>query len=83
MRERERKTGHRLTINVLTPPMVAFPTADAPVPSLPFSFSLQSPPPKKTQYYQMIRGWGSWPLFQELLTTLDSVAQKHKVGVWG
>ena len=31
----------------------------------------------------MIRGWGSWPLFQELLTTLDSVAQKHKVGVWG
>ena len=31
--------------------------------------------------YQMIRAWGDWALFQELLATLDGVAQKHKVTI--
>lgn len=28
----------------------------------------------------MIRTWGDWQLFQELLATMDSVARKHQVG---
>lgn len=29
----------------------------------------------------MIRAWGGWPLFQELLSAMDTVAQKHKVSI--
>jgi aryl-alcohol dehydrogenase-like predicted oxidoreductase len=29
----------------------------------------------------MIDVWGGWNLFQELLSTLQSIAQKHKVSV--
>lgn len=29
----------------------------------------------------MIRSWGGWPLFQELLRALQSIAQKHGVTV--
>lgn len=31
----------------------------------------------------MIRAWGDWQLFQELLATMDSIAKKHKVGPLG
>lgn len=27
----------------------------------------------------MIRTWGDWQLFQELLATMESIAKKHKV----
>lgn len=43
-----------------------------------------SPHKNRKQYYQMIRAWGDWQLFQELLATMDSIAKKHKVGGgWG
>jgi ABC-type Zn2+ transport system substrate-binding protein/surface adhesin len=31
------------------------------------------------QYFNMIRSWGDWTLFQELLATMGSIAEKHKV----
>ena len=33
------------------------------------------------QYYNMIRSWGGWGLFQELLAALQTVAEKHKVSI--
>ena len=33
------------------------------------------------KYKQMIDAWGGWPLFQELLTALNSVAGKHGVSI--
>jgi aryl-alcohol dehydrogenase-like predicted oxidoreductase len=33
------------------------------------------------KYYQMIEAWGGWDLFQELLSNLKAVAQKHKVSI--
>ena len=33
------------------------------------------------KYYQMIESWGGWNLFQELLSNLKTVAQKHKVSI--
>ncbi|WP_443029189.1 aldo/keto reductase [Spirulina sp. CS-785/01] len=30
------------------------------------------------KYYNMIRAWGGWPLFQELLQVLAKIAQKHQ-----
>jgi len=33
------------------------------------------------KYKQMIDAWGDWTLFQELLTTLKQIADKHKVSV--
>jgi len=29
----------------------------------------------------MIDNWGGWPLFQNLLTTLKPIAEKHKVSI--
>lgn len=29
----------------------------------------------------MIRSWGNWALFQELLTTLKAIGTKHKVSI--
>ena len=33
------------------------------------------------KYYQMIEAWGGWNLFQELLSNLKTIAQKHKVSI--
>eukprot|EP00903_Cladosiphon_okamuranus_P018184 g16729.t1 len=33
------------------------------------------------KYYNMIRQWGGWPLFQELLSVTKSVADKHGVSI--
>jgi aryl-alcohol dehydrogenase-like predicted oxidoreductase len=33
------------------------------------------------KYYQMIETWGGWNLFQELLSNLKAIAQKHKVSI--
>jgi aryl-alcohol dehydrogenase-like predicted oxidoreductase len=33
------------------------------------------------KYKQMIDAWGGWPLFQELLAVLKTVADKHRVGI--
>jgi aryl-alcohol dehydrogenase-like predicted oxidoreductase len=33
------------------------------------------------KYKHMIDAWGGWPLFQELLTVLKQVADKHRVGI--
>jgi aryl-alcohol dehydrogenase-like predicted oxidoreductase len=33
------------------------------------------------KYKNMIDAWGGWRLFQELLTTLKSIADKHKVSI--
>lgn len=35
----------------------------------------------RRQYYNMIRQWGGWPLFQELLSVTKSVADKHGVSI--
>jgi len=33
------------------------------------------------KYYQMIEAWGGWNLFQELLSNLKTISQKHKVSI--
>ena len=33
------------------------------------------------KYYQMIEAWGGWNLYQELLSNLKAIAQKHKVSI--
>lgn len=33
------------------------------------------------KYYNMIRTWGDWALFQELLHAMDGVAEKHQVSI--
>jgi aryl-alcohol dehydrogenase-like predicted oxidoreductase len=33
------------------------------------------------KYKKMIDAWGGWNLFQELLSTLKSIAQKYNVGI--
>jgi aryl-alcohol dehydrogenase-like predicted oxidoreductase len=33
------------------------------------------------KYKQMIDAWGGWSLFQQLLTTLQTIAQKHTVSI--
>lgn len=33
------------------------------------------------QYFEMIISWGGWSLFQELLATLSTIAEKHHVSV--
>lgn len=33
------------------------------------------------KYSQMIDAWGGWPLFQELLGALQSIAEKHRVSI--
>ncbi len=33
------------------------------------------------KYKKMIDAWGGWNLFQDLLSTLDKIAQKHKVNI--
>ncbi|CAM9524762.1 unnamed protein product [Ascophyllum nodosum] len=33
------------------------------------------------KYYNMIRQWGGWPLFQELLSAVNGVAVKHDVSI--
>jgi aryl-alcohol dehydrogenase-like predicted oxidoreductase len=33
------------------------------------------------KYKQMIDAWGGWELFQELLTTLKHIAEKHRVSL--
>lgn len=33
------------------------------------------------KYKQMIDAWGGWELFQELLTTLQAIAEKHRVSL--
>ncbi|KAL3477036.1 NADP-dependent oxidoreductase domain-containing protein [Aspergillus californicus] len=37
--------------------------------------------PSVRKYYAMIHSWGGWTLFQELLQTLQTIAQKHGVTV--
>lgn len=37
--------------------------------------------PSQRKYYAMIRSWGGWKLFQELLHTLKSVSTKHGVNL--
>jgi aryl-alcohol dehydrogenase-like predicted oxidoreductase len=33
------------------------------------------------KYYQMIEAWGGWNLFQELLSNLNTIAQKYNVSI--
>lgn len=33
------------------------------------------------KYYQMIEAWGGWNFFQELLSNLKTIAQKHNVSI--
>jgi len=33
------------------------------------------------KYKKMIDAWGGWKLFQELLSTLNKIAQKHNVSI--
>ena len=33
------------------------------------------------KYYQMIEAWGGWDLFQELLSNLNTIAQKYNVSI--
>lgn len=42
---------------------------------------LQEITPSQRKYYEMIVNWGGWKLFQELLTTLRSIATKHNVTI--
>ncbi|TID00077.1 General stress protein 69 [Colletotrichum higginsianum] len=37
--------------------------------------------PSQRKYYAMIRSWGGWELFQELLRVLETVASRHNVSV--
>ncbi|KAH7129014.1 NADP-dependent oxidoreductase domain-containing protein [Dactylonectria macrodidyma] len=37
--------------------------------------------PSQRKYQGMIRSWGGWVLFQELLTALKSIATKHSVDI--
>ncbi|KAF9880084.1 putative aldo/keto reductase [Colletotrichum karsti] len=37
--------------------------------------------PSQRKYYAMIRSWGGWTLFQELLRVLKTIASKHHVSV--
>ncbi|KAK7967279.1 uncharacterized protein PG986_001556 [Apiospora aurea] len=37
--------------------------------------------PSQRKYHGMIRSWGDWALFQELLNTLKIIGEKHKVSV--
>ncbi|OHW98376.1 aldo keto reductase [Colletotrichum incanum] len=37
--------------------------------------------PSQRKYYAMIRSWGSWELFQDLLRVLKMVASKHNVSI--
>ncbi|KAL2819718.1 NADP-dependent oxidoreductase domain-containing protein [Aspergillus granulosus] len=37
--------------------------------------------PSQRKYYAMIRSWGGWDLFQELLLVLQGIATKHGVSV--
>ncbi|KAK8065779.1 hypothetical protein PG997_012526 [Apiospora hydei] len=37
--------------------------------------------PSQRKYHGMIRSWGDWALFQELLNTLKVIGEKHKVSV--
>ncbi|KAK8111036.1 uncharacterized protein PG998_007493 [Apiospora kogelbergensis] len=37
--------------------------------------------PSQRKYHGMIRSWGNWALFQELLTTLKAIGTKHKVSI--
>ncbi|GKT79529.1 aldo/keto reductase [Colletotrichum tofieldiae] len=37
--------------------------------------------PSQRKYYAMIRSWGSWELFQDLLRVLKTVASKHNVSI--
>ncbi|KAK4072914.1 uncharacterized protein Triagg1_5591 [Trichoderma aggressivum f. europaeum] len=37
--------------------------------------------PSQRKYFEMIRSWGGWSLFQELLTVLRVIATKHQVDI--
>ncbi|KAM0513309.1 hypothetical protein ACHAPE_007961 [Trichoderma viride] len=37
--------------------------------------------PSQRKYFEMIRSWGGWDLFQELLATLRIIATKHSVDI--
>ncbi|KAF7558429.1 hypothetical protein G7046_g5726 [Stylonectria norvegica] len=37
--------------------------------------------PSQRKYHGMIRSWGDWALFQDLLKVLKSIAVKHQVGI--
>ncbi|UKZ78637.1 hypothetical protein TrVFT333_006383 [Trichoderma virens FT-333] len=37
--------------------------------------------PSQRKYFEMIRSWGGWDLFQELLTVLRVIATKHQVDI--
>ncbi|KAL4805781.1 NADP-dependent oxidoreductase domain-containing protein [Aspergillus unguis] len=37
--------------------------------------------PSQRKYYAMIRAWGGWTLFQELLRVLQGIARKHSVSI--
>lgn len=37
--------------------------------------------PSQRKYYSMIRSWGGWSLFQELLRVLAAIATKHKTSI--
>ncbi|KAJ0426577.1 Aldo/keto reductase [Aspergillus carlsbadensis] len=41
----------------------------------------ESTTPSQRKYYAMIRSWGGWDLFQELLLALQGIARKHSVSV--
>jgi aryl-alcohol dehydrogenase-like predicted oxidoreductase len=41
----------------------------------------ESTTPSQRKYYAMIRSWGGWALFQELLRVLREIARKHRVSV--
>ncbi|KAK1495324.1 aldo/keto reductase [Colletotrichum cuscutae] len=37
--------------------------------------------PSQRKYYAMIRSWGGWDLFQDLLKVLESIASRHSVSL--
>ncbi|KAI1877717.1 hypothetical protein JX265_003725 [Neoarthrinium moseri] len=37
--------------------------------------------PSQRKYHGMIRSWGTWALFQELLTVLQNIGMKHKASI--
>jgi len=37
--------------------------------------------PSQRKYFNMIKGWGGWGLFQKLLLVMNEIAKKHKVSI--
>ncbi|KAK7422816.1 hypothetical protein QQX98_001378 [Neonectria punicea] len=66
-----------LTYGTLCGGFLAEKWLDTPEPDL-YDLSIT---PSQRKYHGVIRSWGGWPLFQELLKTLQTIAVKHGVEV--